>query len=133
MLVTLECVFGPNEGLRLFRGMDELRPWFEKAQEQHGAHLHGREAKPLEPVQPQTVEAQRVCACESQLFDQLNGCAACQHAHGGAVPLAFMKDQGKGMKKGVLASLSSSYRAVSATPTVGLVGVLGSLLVCTLL
>lgn len=59
----------------------------------------------------QSVENQRLCACESDFFDTLAGCSDCYSTHGATIDL-YDED--------AVSSISSSYCAASATPTVGL-------------
>lgn len=56
---------------------------------------------------------QRTCICESQFFDQTNGCEDCYKGHG------FGQD-GDVTGPDVFSSLSSQYCAVTYTPTVGI-------------
>ena len=59
-------------------------------------------------------EAERLCACQSQLWNQLRGCNACYMARGAPVGLSgYLADDQIG-------SMSSAYCAVTATPTAGL-------------
>jgi hypothetical protein len=60
---------------------------------------------------PQGPLNQRLCACESQLFDTLAGCNSCYKAHGAGL--------GR-LDEAEVSSMSSSYCAASSTPTVGL-------------
>ncbi|KAK4505587.1 hypothetical protein PRZ48_003550 [Zasmidium cellare] len=63
----------------------------------------------------QSNSTQRTCICESQFFDQVQGCANCYTAHGST------EDMDSGLAdKSAIASLSSAYCAVSATPSLGL-------------
>lgn len=64
---------------------------------------------------------QRDCLCESQFFDEVQGCLDCYTAHGGGD--AF----GEVINTKQLSSMSSSYCAVTNTPTQGLAEVLYSL------
>ena len=54
---------------------------------------------------------QRDCICQSQQFDQMRGCMACYDAHGADSQALF--------EPSAIESFSSSYCAVTATPTVG--------------
>jgi hypothetical protein len=59
----------------------------------------------------QSIGNQRLCACESQFFPTLVGCTECWQAHGSNV---------EAFNATAASSISSSYCAASATPTVGL-------------
>lgn len=59
----------------------------------------------------QSNSTQRTCICESQFFDLINGCSSCYTAHGdaGGFDESIIDEK-------AIASLSSAYCAVSATP-----------------
>ncbi|EMC97957.1 hypothetical protein BAUCODRAFT_67483 [Baudoinia panamericana UAMH 10762] len=61
---------------------------------------------------------QRNCVCQSQFFNALSGCNNCYKAHGAPSGLDGYVDQS------FIASASSSYCAVTNTPTAGLADVL---------
>jgi hypothetical protein len=63
---------------------------------------------------------QRDCVCQSQLFDQMNGCMACNDALGG--------DSRSLIASSAIESFSSEYCAVSATPTRGYIAAINSVL-----
>jgi hypothetical protein len=63
---------------------------------------------------------QRDCICQSQLFDQMRGCMACNDALGG--------DSQSVIASSAIESFSSAYCAVSATPTRGYVAAINSVL-----
>ena len=96
-LITFECMFGPVDGLRAYK------KWNTANSVQH--------MKPK--LVGQSPNLQRICACESQFFDQIKGCGACALAHGATAEGGFTKPED-------IASASSSYCAVSATPTTDL-------------
>ncbi|TKA23555.1 hypothetical protein B0A50_07133 [Salinomyces thailandicus] len=58
---------------------------------------------------PQTPESERACICQSRLIENMLACDECYNAHGAEEP----------DRTADLASLSSSYCAVSNTPTTG--------------
>ncbi|KAK5131993.1 hypothetical protein LTR08_000413 [Meristemomyces frigidus] len=59
---------------------------------------------------------QRICVCESQFFDQLQGCEACYTGHGFGEYIDITPS--------AISSLSAQYCAVTNTPTLGLAYVL---------
>lgn len=65
-------------------------------------------------------EYQRDCICQSQQFDQMRGCMACNDVVGG--------DSGAIVPSSAINSFSSSYCAVDTTPTVGYISAMNSVL-----
>jgi hypothetical protein len=63
---------------------------------------------------------QRDCICQSQQFDQMRGCMACEHALSG--------ESGSIFAPSAIESFSSEYCAVSATPTHGYIAAINSVL-----
>lgn len=63
---------------------------------------------------------QRDCICQSQQFDQMRGCMACEHALSG--------ESGSLFAPSAIESFSSEYCAVSATPTHGYIAAINSVL-----
>ncbi|KAK3686745.1 hypothetical protein LTR37_019495 [Vermiconidia calcicola] len=63
-------------------------------------------------ARPQANSTQRLCACQSQMFDMLHGCLACYEEHG--------MPGGLGVSDDVISTASSEYCAASATPSLGL-------------
>ncbi len=61
----------------------------------------------------QSKDAQRLCICESQYFEALQGCSDCFEAHGGD------NTPGVVFPINVISSMSSAYCAATATPTLG--------------
>ena len=93
-LIQYECLYGAEEGASIFQGL-----------------FSGTSPT----AEPRGKDQQRICICESQWFDQIVGCGRCEYLHGGGPnPLAYLGDS-------AVSSMSSSYCAVTATPTQGLV------------
>jgi len=93
-LIQFECVYGAEAGSSIFQELF-------------------KETSPTK--NPRGEDEQRICICESQWFDELVGCGRCEYIHGGGPnPLAYLGDS-------AVSSMSSSYCAVTATPTLGLV------------
>ncbi|KAK4631176.1 hypothetical protein CLAFUW4_03380 [Fulvia fulva] len=63
------------------------------------------------PMQPNA--AQRTCICQSQFWNQANGCADCYKGHG-------LSEAEAGITNKDITSISSQYCAASSTPTLGL-------------
>jgi hypothetical protein len=63
---------------------------------------------------------QRDCICQSQQFDQMRGCMACEEALSG--------ESGSILAPSAIESFSSEYCAVSATPTHGYIAAINSVL-----
>lgn len=62
--------------------------------------------------------SQQVCICQSQFFDQWQGCEDCIEAHG-AAKWETTYGSSAWVPKSVIQSFSSSYCAANATPSVG--------------
>jgi hypothetical protein len=93
-LVRYECLYGAEKGTSIFQGLFS------------GTSL---------TAEPRGKDQQRICICESQWFNQIVGCGRCEYLHGGGPnPLAYLGNS-------AVSSMSSSYCAVTATPTQGLV------------
>jgi len=105
-LIEFECMYGS-------RGVD-----FVLGNDPNGAS-YSEQAPPL-----LSNATQRDCLCESQFFNEVQGCLDCYTAHGGE---AF----GDGINTKQLSSMRSSYCAVTNTPTQGLAEVLYSLVPTT--
>lgn len=84
--ILIECTYGPQSPMALGRGSGNMGP----------------DAK----AKQQSNSTQRLCACDSHLFHEWMGCAACFEAHG-----SHMVDDG------YVEKVSSSYCAASGTPT----------------
>ena len=63
----------------------------------------------------QSNSSQRLCVCESQYWAAAQGCSDCYKAHGAG------EDVGLALPHTLISSMSSSYCAATATPTLGLV------------
>ncbi|KAK5118901.1 hypothetical protein LTR62_000112 [Meristemomyces frigidus] len=103
--ITAQCVYGAA-GLGVFTGDSSAYTSLDNEQD----------------IPMLSNDTQRACVCESQFFSALQGCNDCYKAHGGSI-------DGSGPGTGALdpvflASASSSYCAVSNTPTVGFADVL---------
>ena len=93
-LLTAKCVFGNNVTM---------------------GQVFGNNPAGLGNWHQQSNATQRDCVCGSQLFNQLQGCMACEKAHGinefdgnsGYLPAPY------------ISSISSAYCAASSTPTEG--------------
>ena len=92
-LLNIECIYGLQH-LDLGKDYDFSSPKNEHFIEQHTA-------------------SQRLCACESQFWDSLQGCAACYREHGGGMEYTAPSSY--------ISSMSSAYCAATATPTLGLI------------
>lgn len=63
----------------------------------------------------QSNDTQRLCICESQYFEVLEGCESCFQKHGAGVGLG-VSDY---IPNNIISSMSSAYCAASPTPTLG--------------
>ena len=91
------------------------RPFAEVWNARSGTSISNDETAKWKPQSPSN---QRLCVCESHFFDTLVGCGACYQAHG-AGPGFYYPEH-------AVSSTSSSYCAATATPSVGMHGMLQS-------
>ncbi|KAK3069446.1 hypothetical protein LTR53_012205 [Teratosphaeriaceae sp. CCFEE 6253] len=101
-LITIECMYGAA-GLNSFLGTDSISATDDS-----------------EDTPTLSNSTQRDCVCESQYFAALTGCDDCYRAHGSLQGV----DGADYINAGYIASISSSYCAVTNTPTVGLADML---------
>ncbi|KAK3113404.1 hypothetical protein LTR53_009338 [Teratosphaeriaceae sp. CCFEE 6253] len=101
-LITIECMYGAA-GLNSFLGTDSISATDDS-----------------EDTPTLSNSTQRDCVCESQYFAALTGCDDCYRAHGALQGV----DGADYINAGYIASISSSYCAVTNTPTVGLADML---------
>lgn len=101
-LITAECVYGPA-GLQQVLGNNDPE----------GTYGFENNAPTL------SNSSQRTCVCESQFYSQALGCNECYKAHG--APPSGINGY---LSEDFLSSASSSYCAVTNTPTVGFAEVL---------
>ena len=97
-LIQYECLYGAEEGSSIFQELFK---------------------RTSPTAKPRSDDEQKICICESQWFDEVAGCGRCEYIHGGGPdPLAYLGDT-------AVSSMSSSYCAVTAIPTLGLLGYYG--------
>jgi hypothetical protein len=82
---------------------------------QYGQQLHANKTGVKIPNGPmQSNNTQRLCICESQYFEAVEGCMDCYKAHGASEGFGFA------LPHSLISSMSSTYCAATATPTLGL-------------
>ncbi|KAK5691738.1 hypothetical protein LTR17_025598 [Elasticomyces elasticus] len=99
--ITYECIYGPA-GLQSLLGNDSSSTYSE------------------EDTPVLSNNTQRECVCQSQFFNILQGCNDCYNAHGASGDDSVLGD----IAPSFFASASSSYCAVTNTPTLGFAEVL---------
>ena len=113
--IVYQCQYGPDMLRQL--NVSYHNPYGDGDRPDVGAslkQLRKRQSDDASDSDPEELDTatQRTCICESQFFEQAQGCADCYRAHGGE---AYASELGADKFDGI----GNSYCAASATPTQG--------------